>query len=111
MRDWASFSTSAMERKTSSDEPPPLWEKEKEETPVEVPETRCGSDDIEMVDGVAQISRNDKTEVTNLSGKTGRRDRLRGSCSLNKPPPWILSKKNSSKCIVVIIKEVEIEDM
>ena len=60
MRDWASFSTSTMERKTSSDEPPPLWEKEKEETPAEVPETRCGSDDIEMFDGMAQISRNDK---------------------------------------------------
>ena len=55
--------------------------------------------------------KNDKTEVTNLSGKTGRRDRLSVSCLLNKPPPWILSKKNSSKCIVVIIKEVEIEDM
>merc|ERR1719278_412228 len=40
VRDWASFSTSTMERKTSSDEPPPLWEKEKEETPAEVPETR-----------------------------------------------------------------------
>ena len=43
VREWASFSGgggSNPERKTSSDEVPPLWEKEKEESPAEVPEAR-----------------------------------------------------------------------
>ena len=71
MRDWASFSTSTVERKTSSDEPPPLWEKEKEETPAEVPETRCGSDDIEMVDDPATIKQRLQIFQERWEGATG----------------------------------------